>query len=144
MKGAISQPRVPKYQPPAYVNQAPVSGTKYEWSSDGTQTNKLGALSNVRLMSIVVSVTWTVQPTPLEVHVTIDGETIVFTLTNPATATDYVANFVRKSANGVLSTLAVGQNMGNLMLEGRSVKVECETTGGTVSNITMYVRYAKW
>jgi len=135
----------PKHQADATVNQAPVSGTKYEWSSDGTQTNKLGDLKNIRIISIVAQCTWTVQPTPLEVHLTIDGQALLWTKTDPATATDYFCVFNDDDAPDAMQfeTGATGKYR-SFLVEGRSVKIEVEITGGTVSNLFLRVKYAKW
>jgi len=135
----------PKHQADATVDQAPVSGTKYEWSSDGTQTNKLGALKNIRIISIVAQCTWTVQPTPLEVHITIDGQALLVTKTDPVSAANYFVVINDNDAPGAMAfeTGSTGKYR-SFLLEGRSVKIEVEITGGTVSNLFLRVKYAKW
>jgi len=133
----------PAYQPPvdqddATLTQAPVSGTKY---------TVLDTTPNVRIISISVQCTWTVQPTPLEIHITIDGKTITHTFTNPVTATDYIA-FIdptkAATAQGLSATAALDLGLPPFLREGRSIKVEAEITGGTVSNLSARVKYAKW
>ena len=134
----------PKYQPPedqddATLSQAnPTSGTKY---------TVLDTIANVRIISISVQCTWTVQPTPLEIHITIDGKTITHTFANPVTATDYVA-FINPTkaatAQGLSATDPTDLGLPAFLREGRSVKVEAEITGGTVSNLSSRVKYAKW
>lgn len=121
-------------QADAALNQAsPVSGTKYE---------VLATAKNVRLIGISVQCTWTVQPTPLEIHVTIDGQTVTFTFTDPVTATNYFA----KNASGSAETaqeLSTTEPTVAFLREGKSVKVEAEITGGTVSNLSARVKHAK-
>lgn len=131
-------------QADAYVDQNnPGSGTKYEWSSDGTQTNKLGALANIRIIGISVYVTWTVQP-DVEVHVTIDGQVLTFDFAAPVSNTPYYAFIQASKTAGTQDLNANNLDHRPFLLEGRSVKIECETTGGTTSKIFMLVKYAKW
>jgi len=137
---------VPQHQADAYVDQAnPVSGTKYEWSSDGTQANKLGALKNVRIISLAAMVTWTVQPSPLEVWITIDGVAMRFFFNNPVTATQYYpSEKPGLDVNNQGLDVTIFRPYQAFLLEGRSVKVEIETTGGTVANLDLRVKYTKW
>lgn len=135
----------PKHQADATVNQAPVSGTKYEWSSDGTTAKALGTLKNVRIISIMIQCTWTVQPTPLELHLTIDGQLLKWTKTDPANATDYYAVINDDDAPDAMAfETGSASKYRSFLLEGREVKIEAEITGGTVSNLFMRVKYAKW
>lgn len=131
---SLNKARVPEQQPDATLNESnPISGTKYE---------VLATTKNVRIIGISVQCTWTVQPTPLEVHLTIDGQTVTFTFTDPATATDYFA----KNASGKPETsqeLNVTEPEQAFLREGRNVKVEAEITGGTVSNLSCRVKWAK-
>ena len=122
-----------KQQADATLSQAPVSGTKYE---------VLATTKNVRIIGISVQCTWTVQPTPLEIHITIDGQTVTFTVTDPVTATDYFCqnSFAAAETAQELTTTQPDQAF---LREGRSVKVEAEITGGTVSNLSARVKYAK-
>ena len=122
-------------QADATLSQAPVSGTKYE---------VLATTKNARIEGISVQCTWTVQPTPLEIHVTIDGQAFTFTVANPVTATDYFARLSTEAAitAQVLDTTDYARERA-FLLEGRSVKVEAEITGGTVSNLLARVKYAK-
>ena len=133
-----------KHQPDATINQDnPDSGIKYEWSSDGTQANKLGTLKNVRIISIEVHCTWTVQPTPLEIWVTIDGQSLRFFVTDPESATLYYDELYPSEEYGYLVKANPHAPKRAFLLEGRSVKVEVEITGGTVSNLSARVKYAK-
>lgn len=123
----------PEHQADATLSQAnPVSGTKY---------TVLDTTENVRIIWIRAKCTWTVQPTPLEVHITIDGESYSFYVSNPASAIWHNALF--DIGEEILSaTIIPGYRA--FFLEGRSIKVEVEITGGTVSNLSGQVRYAKW
>lgn len=124
----------PQQQADATLSQAnPVSGTKY---------TVLDTVNNTRIIGISAQCTWTVQPTPLEIHVTIDGETVTFTVANPATATDYFAANSLANAE-TAQELAAAQPAVPFLREGQSVKVEAEITGGTVSNLSARVKYAK-
>ena len=126
------------HQADAVLSQAsPVSGTKY---------TVLDTTSDVRIHSIMAMVTWTVQPTPLEVHLTIDGNALTFTLANPVTATPYYANLTPGAAATaqVLAIDSITTIARAFLLEGRSVKIEVETTGGTVSNLTCRVVYGRY
>jgi hypothetical protein len=123
----------------AVLNQAtPVSGTKY---------TVLDTTRNCRIHSIVAKVTWTVQPTPLEIHLTIDGEAFVATQANPVTATDYalaqsVATDMLAAVAGVFTTAYNVDALPIYNYEGQSVKVEVETTGGTVDPLECRVKYS--
>ena len=127
----------PEYQADATLSQDnPVSGTKYV---------VLDTVKNVRIISIMIKVAWTGQPSPLQVWVTIDGQLLEFTKANPETDVGYTT---------VANPLGVGWELLKydgyygrsraFFLEGRSVKVEVETTGGTVSNLSARVKYAKY
>jgi len=137
MKKSRYEYPVPEHQADATLNQAnPVSGTQYE---------VLATTPNARIYGIMVMVTWTVQPTPLEIHVTIDGRSLNFSQVDPVSATPYMAWFSPGRAENLqyLITIAA-QNIPAFLLEGRSVRVQVETTGGTVSNLSARVKYARW
>jgi len=135
MRGACKTHPVPEYQADAVLSQAnPVSGTKYV---------VLATTKNARIMSIHIVCTWTVQPTPLEVHLTIDGLTITGGFVNPVSTTSYYARHSALAQSLYISTADPSAYMAFLM-EGRSIKVEVEITGGTVSNLSARVKYAKW
>jgi len=126
----------PTHQADASLSQDnPISGTKY---------TVLDTTENVRIIDILASVTWTVQPTPLEVHITIDGRSLALSVSNPATGTPYSPAFLNiGNEQGSLSA-TLGLSTRPFFLEGRSVKIEAETTGGTVSNLTCRVKWARW
>jgi len=137
-------PRVVRSHEPHYQHQAdavlsqanPVSGTKY---------TVLDTVKNARIIGIAVQVTWTVQPTPLEIHLTIDGQSFVFSKADPASATWYVCtfNFTTAETAQLLTTTVAEARRQAFLVEGKSIKVEAETTGGTTSNLSARVRYAK-
>jgi len=126
---------VPVHQADAVLNQAsPVSGTKYT----------VLETTNVRILSLTIICTWTVQPTPLQLHITVDGQTIVHAVGSPVSATQYIA--FRTSGNAeAAQTLGTTDNTKIAFIyEGRNIKVEAEITGGTVSNLSARVKHAKW
>jgi len=133
MKG-IGGPKVPAQQAEiTYSLALPVSGAK---------NVVLAPTANVRIIAIYALVTWTVQPNPLEVHITIDGQLLTAAQANPATATMY---FVQKAATVSLQFSVTDLTPYlSFLLEGRSVKIEVETTGGTVQSIDCYVKYQKY
>jgi len=139
MKKSRYEYPVPEHQTDVTLNQAnPISGTLYE---------VLAATPNVRLVMVAVRVTWTVQPTPLEVHITIDGVTYTASYTDPITATDHFlipisAGYPYPGMTLVLLTEAIRH--GYPIIEGRNIRVQVETTGGTVSALQARVRYARW
>ena len=98
----------------------------------------------VRIHSINVNVTWTVQPSPLEIWVTVDGKTWRFFVIDPESVTNYYALIASNQTPTFqsLSTTDFGFYK-NGMFDGRSVKIEAEITGGTVSNISAIVKWGK-
>lgn len=131
----------PTLQTDAALSQAnPTSGTNYE---------ALATTKNVRVLSISASVTWTVQPTPLVITVTVDGVSYIFTQADPVSTTNYICWIppYTAPANGwcIASTGVAYQDMvRDFLLDGKSVKVEAKITGGTVQNLSCRVKYAKW
>jgi len=131
---------VPEHQPDAYLSQAnPVSGTKYV---------VLDTTKNVRIISLEAKITWaTTQPTPLKVHLTIDGEALRYYVNDPVSGTLYYAY-------PVPDQIPQGQGLGTtpysrqkaFLLEGRSVKVEAEIIWATTQPTPLQcrVKYAKW
>jgi len=112
---------------------------------DGTKYTVLATTRNVRIIGISVQCSWTVQPTPLEIHLTIDGQTLTFGQSNPVSATPYYPRTlmgIAQLANDSLMMTGSAQDI-SFLLEGRSVKVEVEITGGTVSNLSARVKYAR-
>lgn len=118
----------------AVLNQAaPVTGTKYE---------VLAETKNVRIIGIAIKVTWTVQPTPLELEVIVDGEQMLFSKTDPVTATLYYPKPSSDRAPATFYLDTVDHPLSRAFLfEGKTVTVNVETTGGTVSNLFCRVKY---
>jgi hypothetical protein len=111
----------------------------------------LNTTNNVEIESITVQVTWTVQPDPLEIVITVDGRTRNFSFANPATAIDYtliqsVASAAAAETAQVLATTLSATVLLHQPIKGRSIKVEArtgKTTAGTTSNLSARVKYAK-
>lgn len=122
----------------AYTKAAPTSGDKY---------TVLDTTKKVRIISIMVKVTWTVQPTPIEVHITIDGNAIIHTQANPVSAQPYVAALdptqdLSTQHLAIVGAADLKTGLPSFIYEGKTVKVEMETTGGTVSGLSGLVKYA--
>lgn len=137
LAGRRTEPQIPKCQADATLDQDnPVSGTKY---------TILDTTKNVRIVGIAVKCTWTVQPTPLEIHVTIDGQTWKWSQADPVSNTWYNP-YISASVAELSQIFDVGdvrQPYRAFLLEGRNVKVEAEITGGTVSNLSGRIKWAK-
>lgn len=132
---------IPGYQdqPDAVLNQAnPVSGTKY---------TVLDTTKNARIISMTITPTWTVQPDPIQIHVTIDGQAWIFQHSTAVSATPYETDLLPQMAKNeqglVDATGGPRASYRSFTFEGKSVKVEVETTGGTVSNLSARVKWAK-
>ena len=127
----------PQLQPDKLFNQSnPTSGLKYE---------VLATTPWVRLISIGAYVLWTAQPTPLEIYVTVDGQAGKFSVVDPVSNTGYYPALDAKMAFPMGSLSLTDHCLERAyLLDGRSVKVEAEITGGTVSRMVCVVRWAKW
>lgn len=126
-----------RHQPDAVLTQAnPNTGVKY---------TVLDTIRDVRIISAIANVEWTVQPTPLELHFTIDGQAVAHIKDAPVTATDY---FVDTQGGMVLAGNQHGMQAFTanrdtpFVFEGRSIKIEAETTGGTTQSLDARVKYA--
>lgn len=130
-----AEPDVFKHQADATLTQASaVSGTKY---------TVLDTTKNVRIISIAALDDWSVDTTLLEVHVTIDGESFVWQV-DPTDNTWYSVRDIDAGATNLLQTLNAASSTNQaFILEGKSVKVEVETTGGTSVSLQCRVKYAK-
>lgn len=136
--------RCPALQADATLSQAsPTSGTYY---------TILDTTKNVRLESIAVNCTWTVQPDPLNLRVTLDGNVFVYAQANPVSTQNYnpvlITLLAPAGPHPMVATAGNGNEMlymfAMLMRDFRIVKVEAAVTGGTVSNLTGRVRFSKW
>ena len=128
------------HQADAYLSQAnPVSTTIY---------NVLPTTANVRIYTINANITWaTTQPTPMDIIMTIDGQTLQFRVVNPVTATDYVAvrDYSQVDTNQYAPTLAATElnRMPAFLIEGRSVRIDIRVTWATTQPTPMTCR-VKW
>ncbi len=141
--GSGARVQVFQQQADAAISQAnPVSTTLYE---------VLATTKNVRILGIACQVTWaTTQPTPLEVLVTIDGQTIIYTMVNPVTATPYApyvspATDIAAAASQLLIAAWTAALLPVVPLEGRSVRVQIRLTWATTqpTPLVCRVKYAK-
>lgn len=132
-----------QHQADAVLNQAnPVSAQLY---------TVLDTTRDVRIISISAEITWAVtQPTPLEVILTIDGQTITFGQPNPITGGEYIAYALPSRAPNVqLFAIMASQTdwlaQKPFMFEGRSVKVEVRITWAVTqpTPLVCRVKYAK-
>ena len=116
------------------IEQAsPTSGTQYE---------VLPFTNHVHIISLTARVTWTVQPTPLEAHVTVDGVVITFSRTNPVSATNYMASLGNSMAPSTAQVFDTSDTAATRdILSGRRVQVTVEITGGTVSLLECRLKY---
>ena len=121
------------------LNQAnPVSGTQYM---------VLNAVPMVKVKAMNASVTWTVQPTPLEVWTTEDGVQEEHFIANPDSTEVYHAKDVMSAlqTDFTLCLNDADNTRGTqLNVMGKEVTVEAETTGGTVQNLSCVVTYWRY
>lgn len=143
IRGAGAPNTVFVQQADAAISQAdPVSTTLYE---------VLATTKNVRILGIACQVTWAVtQPTPLEVVVTIDGQTIIYSMVNPVTATPYApyvapATDIATAANQLMIAAWTAALLPIAILEGRSVRVQIRITWAVTqpTPLVCRVKYAK-
>jgi len=124
-----------KHQADATLSQAnPVSTTLY---------TILAATANARIIGISVVCTWTVQPT-MDLVITIDGQTLTYSIAAPVSTTMYYPATESNRAPDAqqLSTTEYSVYRA-FFLEGKSIMVQARTNGGTVSNLSGRVKYAK-
>jgi len=131
----------PVHQADAAISQVnPVSNQLY---------TVLATTTNVRIISIAAQVTWAaVQPTPLVVLVTIDGQVITHYVNNPVSANPYeaiVRPHLPENDQPMLSGFAETARRA-FLYEGRSVKVECYITWGVAqpTPLVCRVKWARW
>ena len=109
----------------------------------GVQYSVLAATPRVRIISAIVVCTWTVQPTPLELHITIDGQVITHPFTNPVSLSNYYA-YPRPTLAPGAQTLfgAVTESRRAFLMEGHNIAIAAEITGGTVQNLSARIKWA--
>jgi len=149
MKKSRYEYPVPKHQEDSLtVIATPVSGTKYVWRAGETGSGaELGEQKNVRIISINAVLSWaTTQPTPLEVHLTIDGQPITFGQTDPVSATNYVAVCRPRAAMASQIFSTADTSTSAFLCEGRIVKIEIEITWAVTqpTDLTLRVKWARW
>jgi hypothetical protein len=129
------------YQPP--IHQADVTLSQNNPVS-GVLYTVLDTTTLVRIVSFSVTVTWTVQPSPLDLVITIDGNTLTFTQANPVSAQPYTPDMRGFNPENALGLSAGTNDYRAFILEGKTVKIEARTTGGTVSNLSARVKWGRW
>lgn len=136
LSGVKQEHREYQHQPDATLDEDdPVSGQKY---------TILETTKDVKIYSLVAKSIWSEQPSPLEIHVTIDGNTITFTKANPASNEFYEADRQANLAESAQSLNAMGiSRYVAQYYQGKSIKIEAEVTGGTVSNLSTRIKWAK-
>jgi hypothetical protein len=105
----------------------------------------LAATDDVRIISIEAHVNFTVQPSPLEVHETVDGNVITYQMINPVTATSYGAR-IGENADETLQVLDPANAYASyraFLDEGQNIGVTAEITGGTVQLLYCRVKWAR-
>ena len=128
-------------QADAVLTQAsPVSGTKYPL---------LNTSSIVKIIAVFAKVTWTVQPDPIEIHITVNGVLYTYAFTNPVSTQHYRPYWSFRTA--LLNKLVAADDAGSdasfgalpFIDENVGCVIEVETTGGTVSSLDAILKYAK-
>ena len=126
-----------KLQSVATLSQAnPVSTTLY---------TVLDTTENVIIYHIQISLTWaTTQPNPLVVIITVDGQTLTFSKSNPVSNQDYNPNYWDISTPGGGMDTSSG-NLQPFVIQGKSVKVQAKVTWATTqpNPMTCRVLYGK-
>lgn len=139
MIGSLDQSTRPytwRHQPDATISLAPVSGTPY---------TVLAATEDVRIISVDVICTWTVQPSPLEAHIVLDGVAYDPGFGNPVSNQDYMWFLQPYNLGGTLAATGGDKHDINkaFILEGQNASVTAEVTGGTVQNLSARVKWAR-
>jgi hypothetical protein len=101
----------------------------------------------VRLISVAAVTTWTVQPTPLQIHSQVDGIGIDGDRANPVSAAYYLAIWDPPGANYFMATYGTIDEYEfgrGFMLECKTLELSAEVTGGTVSNLSSRAKYQRY
>lgn len=128
---------IAKLQPDAILDQNnPVSGTQYPL---------LAAVKNAQIISIMTYVTWTVQP-DVEIHGTIDGIAVRWFIAAPVSDTVYMAELWRPNDlwNSQRLVTTNFTAYGSKIIPCNSIKLDAETTGGTVSKLYAIAKWGKY
>lgn len=133
------------YQPPTQETDAYLDRSGASPPASGTSYSVLATTKNVRVKAICTNIAFTVQPNPLEVHGVIDGITYLWTMTNPATATYYYCMIDSRNAQNAQGFVTTQPDPNRaFLIEGRSISINAEITGGTVQTLQCRVVHAKW
>lgn len=136
MRGGVADIRFYEYQAPITLNQAnPISGTQYAL---------LPTTTYVMLLVTSGVVTWTVQPSPLEMHMNLDGQTPSPARTNPVSTTVYHLKHFSMHTNGLSIFLDATNLDSPLNMAAKSMGINLETTGGTVQNLSGQISYMRF
>lgn len=132
--GSGARIQFPTFKDDALLDQTnPVSGTPY---------TLLSSTNNVRIIAIMGYVTWTVQPSPLEFHIVIDGVTYgPVSQVNPVSDTNYLVSLDARYHYPQISTTTQDVLRRSFLFEGRNVSITLETTGGTVQKLYGRCKY---
>lgn len=133
--GLMLAPPFFKLQTDAAISQAA--------PGDGTQYTVLDTVENVRIISVWIECTWTVQPDPLELHGTLDGLTLKAAVTNPVSTQNYYLGVNPDLALNA-QALTTTKPIQSFIYDCRSVQLLAEVSGGTVQNLSCRVRYARY
>lgn len=120
------------------LNQAnPISGTEYEVLPETTY---------VRVIGLQCSVTWTVQPTPLEMHLQHTNGFITYRFPNPVSAASHYPVINPANAENIqdMGVSYVEQRARAFVLEDKLIQLLAETTGGTTSNLSARAKYSRY
>ena len=139
--GILWPQEVPQRQADAVISQAnPVSTTLYE---------VLALTRNVRVYSMAMRVTWAVtQPTPMDIVATIDGNSLIYTVANPVSASLYAAQVLEAYPENTQGSVAENTNTPyrSFLLEGHRVRVQVRVTWAVTQPTPLWcrVKYARW
>ena len=127
-----------EHQDDVAINQAnPISGTPYA---------VLPVTTFVRVIAAGSYCTWTVQPTPLQLHFVIDGAAISYSIVNPGSVVAYTPSHY--ATDPPLNQAMIGEGAESFnrpfLLEGKSILITAEVTGGTVQNLVARIIHARY
>jgi len=115
-----------------FTQSNPTSGTKY---------TVLNTTENTRIIGICVKCGWTVQPTTLAIYLVVDGQNLESSLANPDNDTWFMVYWSEPYANPGFDRATHASNRA-FFVESRSIKIEAGVTEGTVSELSVRVKYA--
>jgi len=136
MSSYYGSDRAWELQPDAVISQAnPGSGTQYPVLA--------AQEAPVRIYAAITSVTWTVQPTPLELHGIFETRAYPMTRGNPVSGTDYFMSKNEAAEGFWLGTDITVMNRAAFLVDIRNMGgIVGEVTGGTVQNLDVRIKWA--